>query len=111
MRVPGRMRMVAVAVLVVSALACIPNLVHAEMGSVPDPRCAGPGCEQQIACGRPDETVHRSHRCRGPGSDRGGAARGARDRRRAASRRRGLAADSPARSAFASRRLTSAPSC
>ncbi len=66
MRVPGRMRMVAVAVLVVSALACIPNLVHAEMGSVPDPRCAGPGCEQQIACGRPDQATAPTRQFTGP---------------------------------------------
>jgi len=49
--------MVAVAVLVVAALACIPNLVRAEMGSVLDHPCAGPGCEQQIACGRPDQAI------------------------------------------------------
>ena len=57
MQVPGRMRMVAVAVLLVAALACIPNLVRAEMGSVPDHPCAGPGCEQQIACGQPDQAT------------------------------------------------------
>src|SRR5260370_24131061 len=55
--VPGRMRMVAVAVLVVAALACIPNLVRAEMGSVLDHPCAGPGCEQQIACGRTYQAI------------------------------------------------------
>src|SRR5216683_6003748 len=64
--VPGRMRMVAVAVLVVSALACIPNLVHAEMGSVLDHPCAGPGCEQQIACGRPDQATAPTRQFTGP---------------------------------------------
>ena len=64
--VPGRMRMVAVAVLVVAALACIPNLVRAEMGSVLDHPCAGPGCEQQIACGRPDQATVPTRQTTGP---------------------------------------------
>ena len=65
-RVPGRMRMVAVAVLVVAALACIPDLVRAEMGSVLDHPCAGPGCEQQIACGRPDQVTVPTRETTGP---------------------------------------------
>ena len=66
MRVTGWMRMMAVAVLVVAALGCIPNLVRAEMGSVPDHPCAGPGCEQQIACGPPDQATAPTRQFRGP---------------------------------------------
>lgn len=65
-RVPGRMRMVAVAVLVVAALACIPNLVRAEMGSGLGHPCAGPGCEQQIACSRPDQATVPTRQTTGP---------------------------------------------
>lgn len=65
-RAPGRMRMVAVAVLVVAALACIPNLVRAEMGSVLDHPCAGPGCEQQIGCSRPDQATVPTRETTGP---------------------------------------------
>src|SRR5260370_41729809 len=66
MRVTGWMRMVAVAVLVVAALGCIPNLVRAEMGWVPDPPCAGPGCEQQIACGPPEQATAPARQFRRP---------------------------------------------
>ncbi len=66
MRVTGWMRMMAVAVLVVAALGCIPNLVRAEIGSVPDHPCAGPGCEQQIACGPPDQATAPTRQFRGP---------------------------------------------
>jgi hypothetical protein len=66
MRVTGWMRMVAVAVLVVAGLGCIPNLARAEMGSIPDHPCAGPGCEQQIACGPPDQVTAPMRQFRGP---------------------------------------------
>ena len=66
MRVTGWMRMVAVAVLVVAALGCIPNVVRAEMGSILDHPCAGPGCEQQIACGQPDRATVPTRQTTGP---------------------------------------------
>ena len=58
--------MVAVAVLVVAALGCIPNVVRAEMGSILDHPCAGPGCERQIACGPPDQATAPTRQFRGP---------------------------------------------
>src|SRR5438132_12743410 len=64
MRVTGWMRMVAV--LVVAALGCIPNVVRAEMGSILDHPCAGPGCEQQIACGQPDRATVPTRQTTGP---------------------------------------------
>ncbi len=65
-RVTGWMRVVAMVVLVAAALGCIPNLARAEMGSVTDHPCAGPGCEQQIACGPPDQVTAPTRQFRGP---------------------------------------------
>ena len=66
MRVTGWMRVVAMVVLVAAALGCIPNLARAEMGSVTDHPCAGPGCEQQIACGPPDQVTAPTRQFTGP---------------------------------------------
>ena len=59
MRVPLRMRMVAVLSLAIGALTCVPNIARAEMLAMPDRGCAGPGCDQ-IACARPDQVTNSS---------------------------------------------------
>ncbi len=50
-------RVIAVIVLTLTALACVAGFAHANMVTASSQDCLGPGCEQQIACARPDQAT------------------------------------------------------
>jgi hypothetical protein len=66
-------RAVAVILLALTALMCVASFAHAGMVMVGQD-CFGPGCEQQITCARPDQSLAPLRQLPGPVAMAGSAA-------------------------------------